>query len=264
MPYLTSWSFSKLMVFEDCPYRAKLQWLDKVPDTTPRPAADRGTQIHQEAEDYVTGKGHFTNNLRHFEKDLTALAAHHTAGRVICEEEWGFDRDWQVTDWKRAWLRLKCDVVCHLTPAHVAVVDYKTGKRFGNELKHAQQLQLYSLCSLIRYPKIQKTTNELWYLDQNELASFELSRAQLSRYLKLFDKRGRAMTEETKFLPKANIVSCKYCPYAPHKQGDCKYGINVEKIAEQQRAKEQPMNFVKPKKSKSDVLFGEDDLTRYM
>jgi hypothetical protein len=52
-------------------------------------------------------------------------------------------------------------------------------------------------------------------------------------------------------LPKANIVSCRYCPYAPHKQGDCKYGINVEKIAEQRAVKSNPINFVKQKKSKS-------------
>ena len=44
---LPSWSFSSLMVFETCPYRTKLERLDKVPDNTPRPAADRGTQIHQ-------------------------------------------------------------------------------------------------------------------------------------------------------------------------------------------------------------------------
>jgi hypothetical protein len=40
-----SWSFSRLMVYEECHYRARLQWIDKIPDETPRPAADRGTDI---------------------------------------------------------------------------------------------------------------------------------------------------------------------------------------------------------------------------
>jgi len=102
------------MVFEQCPYRYKLQHLDRIPDLQPKTAADRGTAIHQEAEDYVLSKGDFTTNLRHFKADLTALREHANKGRVTCEEEWGFDRDWKPTDWKRAWLRLKCDAVLHL------------------------------------------------------------------------------------------------------------------------------------------------------
>lgn len=224
---ITSWSFSRALVFESCPYRAKLQWIDKVPDLQPKTAADRGTAIHQEAEDYVLGKSGFTHNLRHFEDDLAALAAHAREGRVTCEEEWGFDRDWKVADWKRAWLRLKCDAVCHLSAKHVVVIDHKTGKRFGNEVKHARQLQLYALCALIRYPEVDQVTCELWYLDQNELAAFTMHRRQLGKYLKIFDRIGREITEELAFKPNPNIFSCKYCPYDPSKQGDCRFGVGA-------------------------------------
>lgn len=226
MKTLSSWSFSKLTVFEECKYRIKLQYLDKVPDLVPRTAADRGTQIHQEAEDYVRGKDGLTNNLKHFADDLAALAAHFAAGRVTCEEEWGFDRDWNVHGWKSAWLRLKADAVCFLNDHVLVVVDFKTGKRFGNEIKHARQLQLYALCALIRYPEVEQVICELWYFDQNELASFTMHRKQLGKYLKLFDKSGREFTSETEFAPNPNIFSCKYCPYSPAKQGDCRYGVS--------------------------------------
>ena len=117
---ISSWSFSKLQVFESCPLRAKMQWVDKIPDLQPKTAADRGTQIHQEAEDYVRAKAAVTPNLRHFNTDLSALARHFSEGRVTCEEEWGFDRQWNPCDWRSAWLRLKCDAVCHLDDrAHV-------------------------------------------------------------------------------------------------------------------------------------------------
>ena len=255
---LPSWSFSSLMVFETCPYRTKLERLDKVPDNTPRPAADRGTQIHQEAEDYVTGKGQLTHNLRHFNDDLAALNTHRAASRVVCEEEWGFDRNWEVAPWRTAWLRLKCDVVCQLTNDHIAVIDFKTGKRFGNELKHAQQLQLYALCTLLRYPQVEKTTNELWYVDQNELADFEMRRSQLSRYLKVFDKRARKMTECTDFTPNPNAHSCRWCPYAPHKQGNCPHGVNPDEVKTRGG---QPLTFSAPKNrrpSAVDKLFEKD------
>ena len=566
------------MVFEDCKYRARLQWLDKIPDTTPKPAADRGTQIHQEAEDYVRGKGEFTHNLRHFKSDFVALRAHFAEGRVVCEEEWGFDRNWEVVDWNRAWLRLKCDVVTHLSAQHVAVLDYKglqrstliptptgwttmgeirvgeelfasdgsicqvigkskvkklpcykitfddtttvicdeehlwvlddgrvtpvteltvydrinvakpiqmpkqelpidpyvfglwlaegskkraeitngddfiwseierlgytlgvdqnrnterncktrtiknirqhlldldvfwnkhipeiymrssfdqrvallqgimdgdghanklrkqvvlqstseilskqyhelilslgqrairsecktfcnsyigkaypvsfrpngimpfrlprkvniakdfgpgrsgfrrivsvervptvetqciavdskdhtflcterflpthnTGKRFGNELKHAQQLQLYALCTLIRYNRVQQTTNELWYLDHDELASFELKRSQLERYLRIFDRRGRAFTECTEFTPNPNVHTCKWCPYAPHNQGDCKFGVNVKEVQDRQTNSIITINNAKKKPMKTDKFFNADDLSRFV
>ena len=224
---IPSWSISRIQVFEQCAYRAKLQWLDKIPDLQPKTAADRGSAIHLEAENYVQAKGDLTHNLRHFAPDLAALKAHYAEGRVTVEEEWAFDRDWRVSEWKSGWLRLKCDAVCHLSKNHLVVIDHKTGKRFGNEIKHAVQLQLYAVCALIRYPEVEQVTCELWYLDQNELASFVLHRKQLAKYLAIFDKKGREFTETTDFKPNPNIVTCKYCPYHPDRQGDCQYGTVV-------------------------------------
>ena len=240
-PTIPSWSISRIQTYESCAYRAKLQWLDKIPDLQPKTAADRGTQIHQEAEDYVLGKGDFTHNLRFFKADFAALRAHNDEGRVTCEEEWGFDSEWRVSGWREAWLRLKCDAVCFLDPTHAVVIDHKTGKRFGNEVKHAIQLQLYALCALIRYPELEQVTCELWYLDQNELASFTMKRGQMGKYLKMFDEKGRKFTEDTVFKPNPNIHSCKYCPYHPDKQGDCKFGVVVTQQGNVVRALKPPM-----------------------
>lgn len=254
---LRNWSYSLLTVFESCKHRVKLARVDKIPDNTPRPNADRGTMIHQEAEDYVRGKAPITHNLRHFANDLLALAAHFKAGRVVCEEEWAFTDNWEITDWKSGWLRLKCDAVVHLSGQHLAVVDYKTGKRFGNEIKHAEQLQLYALCALIRYPNIEEVTCELWYLDQNELASFHIKRKSLSRFLGIFDRRGRAITTEKEFKPNPNIISCKYCPYSPEKQGDCQFGVRQDGTKSVVKVETLRLN---KKPMKSDALFSEKDL----
>ena len=258
---LRSWSYSLLTVFESCKYRVKLARVDKVPDLQPKTYADRGTAIHQEAEDYVTGKAALTHNLRHFADDLLALNTHYAKGRVICEEEWGFDPNWVVSDWNSAWLRLKCDVVVHLTPQHLAVIDYKTGKRFGNEMKHKEQLQLYALCALIRYPEIEEVTCELWYLDQNELADFTMERKSLGKYLQIFNKRGSAVTSEKVFKPSANIISCKYCPYSPDNQGECQYGVSQSGAKAQPKPNIEEMKLNK-KKLKTDSLFSMDDLKR--
>lgn len=123
-------------------------------------------------------------------------------------------------------------------------------------MKHAVQLHLYALCALIRYPEVEQVTCELWYLDQNELASFAMHRRQLQKYLTEFDKKGRRLTEDTVFKPNPNIISCKYCPYAPHKQADCKYGITQEG----QKAVDVKLQNLVAKPCATDSLFSEADL----
>ena len=59
---LKTWSYSRLGVFEQCKFRAKLQYVDKIPEPArPLPegktehANDRGTRVHEEAEIFVRG-----------------------------------------------------------------------------------------------------------------------------------------------------------------------------------------------------------------
>ena len=49
-----AWSYSALKVYEECPYRTYISRVKGVKEPS-GPAADRGTQIHQYAEDYVNG-----------------------------------------------------------------------------------------------------------------------------------------------------------------------------------------------------------------
>lgn len=211
---IPSWSYTRLVDFESCPLKAKLKYLDKIPDPNPSPAADRGTAIHLEAENFVNGSKDLSENLRHFSEDLSSLRDHFKRGAVSLEGEWGFDKDWQPATWRAAWGRVKADAVCMVSPVHAAVIDYKTGKRFGNEIKHGEQLQLYALAAFLRSPYLQKVTAELWYLDLNELTPLEITRQQaLTKFLKFYDRRARRLTECQRFEPTPNVNACRYCPY---------------------------------------------------
>ena len=46
-----TWSYSALKVFEECPYRTYISRVKKITEPT-NPAAKRGSDIHQQAEDY--------------------------------------------------------------------------------------------------------------------------------------------------------------------------------------------------------------------
>ena len=228
---ISSWSHSRITIFEQCKLRAKLAFIDKIPEPErPLPpgktehANDRGTRVHEACELFVKGEGPFPREAYSFKDDLEGLQALYAAGKVSLEGEWGMARDWSPTEWKTAWLRLKIDALVMLDPTEAIVIDYKTGKKFGNELKHAEQLQLYQLVTFLRYPELETITVELWYFDIDELTSVVFRRPQGLRFQRHWDKRGNTITTCDDFPPNPTIFTCRYCPYGPGGTGHCAVG----------------------------------------
>jgi CRISPR/Cas system-associated exonuclease Cas4 (RecB family) len=228
--HIKSTSFSRLQVFETCKFRAKLQYLDRIPDPQPKTAADRGTAIHQMGEDFVRGiitdlPRELNNYADEFYKLRELFLAQPHA--IILEDEWGFDTEWNIAPYEGAWLRMKLDACVFLTPYEVAVIDYKTGRKFGNEIKHGDQCLNYAAAVAARYPEVEIIHTELWYLDKNEITKNTYLRAKAAASIARYDKRHKALTNATRFPPNPNIHSCKWCPYKPEPAGtgNCEYGV---------------------------------------
>lgn len=225
---ITAGSYSRLAVFETCAFRAKLAYVDKIPEPE-RPALpngkeypnDRGTRVHDTAENFVRGKESMIAELVAFKSELEKLRALYAANPkdVLMEDLWCYDDAWgclpaDIKPWdERIWMRIKLDVCVFLDPQTVVVIDYKTGKRFGNEVKHAEQTQLYQLAVFLRFPQVQKVITELWYTDQDELATMTYQRKQGLRFIKNWNNRMDRMTSEVVFDPKPSTWNCRWCPY---------------------------------------------------
>lgn len=221
-PPVKAWSFSRLVDYETCPYKLQLKVVDRVPEPErPLPPGrtehplDRGTRVHKAAEDYITGSIELVSELAPFASEFDRLKALYQGGQVSLEGEWAYDKDWNPTSWMSdsAWARIKLDALVHLTPTHGVVLDYKTGKKVGNEVKHADQMQLYQLSAFMRYPKLEKITIELWYTDQDAISRMDFSRDQGLRFFKNFDDRARKMTSDEELRPRPNKFVCGRCPY---------------------------------------------------
>jgi hypothetical protein len=226
------------MNYESCPYKAWLKHGEKIPETGDRTAADRGTAVHLAAEHYVNGtRKDLAPELEKFKAELDALRRWHSKGKVSLEGEWGFDRNWQPTEYfgKDVWCRMKCDTVVFPTPDHAIVVDFKTGKRFGNEVKHGEQMQLYQLGTLQRYPKIKTVEVELWYTDLDDLVPNTFTRERGLSYMAAYTTRAAKMTDATQFPPRPNVFSCTRCPYGPNQSGHCKAGFTTQGLKQRQR-----------------------------
>ena len=223
-----SWSYSKLLDFEQCKLRYKYKHIERIPEEK-NPAADRGTAMHQMAEDFVGNKiKSLPTELCKFDNDFMALRDRHSNGLVSLEGEWGFDQNWEPTAYRTAWLRMKADAVAfNASRTEAIVIDYKSGKKWGNEVKHGEQTQLYSIATASRMPTIKKIIAELWYLDKDELTTVTYTREQALGFIKGFDKRAKRIDrahETGIFEPSPNQISCQYCPAGPQKANVCPHG----------------------------------------
>jgi CRISPR/Cas system-associated exonuclease Cas4 (RecB family) len=231
---ITTGSYSKLTDFEKCKFYAYLKHDKKIPEPL-RPlkpgqteyANDRGTRYHTNCEEYVLGNIHelYPDIDKAFGPELDLLRVLNAEGVVSMEGEWGYDREWNVAPWKEAWVRMKLDAIVFHHVTHATVIDYKTGRKFGNEMKHAEQTRLYAIGAALRYPELEFITTELWYLDQKEVTSVTMTRKQALMFRQNYNTRFVKMTSATDFPPNPNKFSCQWCQYGPWNGGQCPDGI---------------------------------------
>jgi hypothetical protein len=211
------WSFSRLNVYESCNKRGQLAYSEKLPEIR-RPdgnkAADRGTRVHEAGEHYIKGDTNIMiPELKNFEDEFEHARALNDE-QFSSEQTWYFDEEWNPTvNLADRWLTVIIDLLVWIDDYEAVAIDFKTGKRYGNEIKHGQQIQLYQLATLLRYPDTDFITTEIWYLDQDELASQKYKRRQGLRFLESFNKRGVAITTDVEFKAKPSTYSCRFCPY---------------------------------------------------
>ena len=232
---INSASFSKLGDFEKCKFLAYLKHDARIPEPErPLPpgktehANDRGTRYHTNCEEYVLG---YDVELlpdidAAFGPELDLMRVLHAEGLVSLEGQWGYDLDWSVNpDWNKARIRVKLDAIVFHSDEYATVIDYKTGRKFGNEIKHNEQVRFYILSSFQRFPKLQKVTGALWYLDQKEVTEMTMTRQQGLAFRQNFDRRIKDLTTATEFPPNPNKHSCKWCQYGPWNGGQCQKGV---------------------------------------
>ena len=117
---------------------------------------------------------------------------------------------------------MKLDAFVQTSPTTARVIDYKTGRRHGNEVKHTEQGQVYQLATFMRFPELQHITVEFWYVDHDETDIKTYDRTMGTAYFEKYDRRFDAVTSCTDFKPNPNAFSCKWCAY---KGNACEFGV---------------------------------------
>ena len=222
-----AWSYSTLKKYEDCPYSIYIAKVKKIAED-PGPAATRGSKIHQQAEDYVNGTvDEMPDTLYKFKNEFETLRRLYTDAKVELEGEWGFNLDWESVGWMQpnTWARIKLDALVNEDETSARVIDYKTGKKFGNEINHGQQALLYAIATFMRYPHLEYIQTEMWYLDKGETTIKGYTRNQAMVFMPGIHQRAITMTTATRFDPKPSKTACKWCAYHKGEYPECTWGI---------------------------------------
>ena len=207
-----AWSASALKKFETCKYATYLKSVKKCADPSGE-AANRGTQIHSMAEDYINGTTKFNQmpaELRKFTGLMQDLREKHAEGVVVQEQNWGFDVNWNETGYfdKNIWLRAKLDVFLREDDTSARVIDWKTGKKFGNEIVHAGQGIIYTIATFKRYPELEHLSTEFVYLDHGETTVQRWTRKEAMRLAPRLNIRATKMTSCVSFPPSPGPSQC--------------------------------------------------------
>jgi len=224
---ITAWSHSRWSDYELCNYMAGLKHAmgQKTPGSK---AMDRGTEIHQTAQNFVANGGRVP-------ADLKPLAADFKIMRTLkgeSEKELAFDKDWNVTSWfneankPNAWCRVKVDRIVFATPEKRVgrIIDYKTGKI--SDKPYETQLELYAVADLIVDPLADEASTELWFTDHGKIIKREAGnykRGELPMLKKTWEKRVKKMLTDTRF-KKMPGNHCRWCHFRKSNNGPCTEG----------------------------------------
>lgn len=194
------WSYSSLINFEACPHRLTFPFKRRNSE-----AAQRGIDIHSSVEQYLRNDP--------VENPFPELPLERVKGMSpMVEQRWLFDQEWKPVETDH-WVVIKPDVV-YLDGGTAVVVDVKTGKIFGNEIKHGQQVQLYACAALEKFPGATFFRTELWYVDHNKVVSSLLyTPDRLRKMRERWSERGHKVTTASRFDANPSKSNCKYCDF---------------------------------------------------
>lgn len=222
------WSWSQLSSYRTCPFQARLKYVEREPEPPqPDDAPNlRGTRIHKNAEDFVLGtEPVLAKDLAPFEvqmHDLRNLKAERPES-VLLEQSYYLDQNWRPTNKANCWFKWKPDV--HVTDAINLIIDHKTGKKYGNEVKHYAQVELYAVGAFCIDSGYDSYLAELWYIDQKDITPHEFRPEQLEKARARLDVEVTHMMNDKIHTPRPNRMSCKWCPYSPRGTGVCPVGV---------------------------------------
>lgn len=222
------WSYSQLSTYRVCPYRARLQYIEHSPQPEPAPdsALVRGRRVDQAVQDYLLADGTLIPEIAAFEEQLGVVRELHRSGKAIVEVQHKtyLDPNWRECERNGYWLLYVPDIHVRNHEMNLTI-DWKTGKKWGNEIKHYDQGLLYCIGEWCLHPEYETYQFEDWYGDQKDVSAHTFTKAQLAVARAALDAEVAAMFADLTQAPRPSKSACRGCPFSPRGTGACPVGV---------------------------------------
>lgn len=214
-------SFSAIKLYEQCPqrfYQEKV--LNKFPYVQSA-AAKRGDEIHKAFEAFIRDGTPLPEIALPF-KDWVETFAQQDGVKHV---ELKMAMNWQAEKTgyfkgRNIWIRGQFDLLVEQGETAV-MIDYKTGK---SKYADTGQLELMSLLAFIHFPKLQKITGALVFIDENKVIKDTYTRDKMEKYIEKWKLRSIPIVQSltSRKFPMKQSGLCAWCPVidCPYYQGD--------------------------------------------
>jgi len=208
---MTTWSYSSIKMFEQCPKKYFHIKVKKDVKDDPGEAADYGTAVHLAAEEFIKEGKPIPDKFAFMRPIVERLAA--LPGEKHAELKLGIKRDFSPCDFfdKDVWWRGIADLL--VIDGHRAwCVDYKTGK--SARYADTKQLDLLAGAVFSHFPEVTRIKSSLLFVVSGDLIAKKHVITERSEYLAVFDSqldRLDAAMENGVW----NAKSSGLCPWCP-------------------------------------------------
>ena len=214
------WSYSKYSTYEDCPKKYWYRYKENVPSTKPdSPAATRGSDLHEQAENYLL------NKVPIYPPDLQRVSAHAMllkAKQAQPELKLGVTEAWEPCDFKdsNAYFRAIFDVFYKDDEQKIVhIQDWKSGQVYPH---HDTQMAYYVATAAAYYPDYEFQTR-LIYIDQGIVTKPKITRPERVKPIRLLLDAGIKQAEDDQIFPTRAGPICRFCDYSKKYNGPCTF-----------------------------------------
>jgi hypothetical protein len=218
-----SWSYSRYAAYNECPAKFAFKFLIGIEEPQ-NEAMARGNRIHKLADKYVMAEipPGVPEELQKFEP-LFDMARED--GKFFTEQQWGFTKRWEVTGYMvfkdgptKTFLRNIVDLGRYYDDDnHMLIVDHKTGKLYDT---NEDQVELFALSAMCRFPAVKTVEARLWYLDSGDEVIREFDTSQKKYLQQKWDAAIEPMFNDRIYAPRKNKW-CNRCFYSKYNGGPC-------------------------------------------
>ena len=216
---MTTWSYSSIKTFEQCPKKYYHLKVAKDVKDTGSEATIYGQSVHTAAEEYIRDGKDIPKKFDFIKPILDSL--NKIDGEKHCEMKLGvkIEDDYEICDFfdPDVWWRGIADLVI-VNGDTAYSVDYKTSK--SAKYADTKQLDLVAAAIFTKFPEVKKIKSALAFVVSKDFITKEHVREDRDKYFQVFSPQlDRLNTAQETDVWNANSGPlCRYCPviYCEH------------------------------------------------